>query len=80
MEEVTRVELPTPEVWERVELARKLYSESVAVIGGEAVMVEAIVMLCAKEEGWDEMESAMVLALMLGNATPENLHETVIPF
>ena len=81
-QEVTRVVLPTPEVWERVALVRALYTETVSLINGtaEAVLVEGLTMLCAKDEGWDEMEAALVLSLILGNATPDNLMETVIPF
>lgn len=77
-----QVVLPTKDDWARVELARTLYAEHVELVGegAEAVLIEGVVALCAKEEGWDDSEQAMVLALMLGNATPENLMETVIPF
>lgn len=77
---MSQVLVPTQEVWERVSLVRTLYAESVAVVGAEAVLIEGLVMLCAKEEGWDDAEAALVLACCLGNATPENLNETVLPF
>lgn len=73
----------TPEAqdWERVAIARALIAESVAIVGkAEAVIIEGVCMLCAKEEGWSEMEAARVIALCMGNATPDNIGFTVLPF
>lgn len=72
---------PTAEDWGRVDIARALIAETVAIVGkAEAVIIEGICLLCAKEEGWDEMESARVIALCMGNATPDNISFTMLPF
>lgn len=78
---VVPVAVPNSEDWERVSDVRALLKELVISLGqGEVAVCEAVVRLCALEGGWSSSQTAMATAMVLGNATKDNIEETVIPF
>ena len=78
---VRPVPVPTLADWERVADVRALLKELVISLGqGEVAVCEALVRLCALEGGWSPLQTAMATAMVLGNATKDNVDETVIPF
>lgn len=75
------IRLPNEQDWERVNLVRKLVSNYVAGVGSEEILLlEAVALLCAAECSWSDEDAKFVVAILMGNATPENLNDTIVPF
>lgn len=84
---VTPLPMPDKATWERVEVVQALLREVIITTDGKGdpavqrmMAVEALTLWASKEHSWTDDQTAMVLALLASDATPDSVSHTVIPF